>query len=559
MKTRHLHLSAKNVILSVVLFLAILPTQGIAQSEKQLNSHYRELIINYIRQDISNREKIMSQKAERILVNLPNAEKLYDESFLDLKANLVETQNEEGKTEVNFVYELSYNCKSIEGVTDDYKEGVYNWNHSNSCKAICRLTKQFIEDDCQDLFRQGKQVTVRINASTDAKEISKINYNGEYGDFRYCPATYNDESVRISVSQASGITTNAQLAYLRGQSVKHYLEHEVLPLKGTENKFEFHTKTAASQASFYRRSSVQIVVHNAFDELIDEMTKKLKDDGYVDFNIPTTTSRNNETYVLILANEQYPSTFPMVQYASNDAKVFQQYCVSTLGIPERHTKLLENAGRQEIKDLGVEWLKDIARSQKGEVKFLIYYVGHGVTDQNYVPYLIPNGVKTDKIKHFDIKLGCELPLTNREANRILEQSLSLDTLCGWFNRVPNKGITILLDASFNGYQRDGKPFVETKKESEKMKAMRIRNDIVVFSAAQFNKPAYLFDEQHHGFFTYYLLKELRHTKGNIDYETMFNNISKGISYESALQNKLQEPALIAGGKLKDSWGSISFK
>lgn len=555
-----MHTRVKILLVQIVLFMCCFGTSVRAQSESQLNNHYRNLIIDYIRQDIATREKAMTKEAEKLLVSLPNSEKLYDESYITLKTDLAEGTDEDGNPEVNFVYELSYNCRSIEGASDDYREGLYRWNNSNSCKAICNLTKKFLDQNCRDFVRDGKQVTVRINSSTDAKEIKKLDYLGEYGDFRYCPATYNDEPVRISVSKASGITTNAQLAYLRGQSLKSYLEEYVECLKGTENKFEFHTRTAATQGSFYRRSSVQIVVHKAFDELIEAMTIKLKDDGYVDFNIPTTTPNSNpNTYVLIIANEQYPAPFPTVQYAANDANVFQQYCISTLGIPERHTKILADAGRQEIKDLGVEWLKDIARAQKGEVKFIIYYAGHGFTDENYTPYIIPNGVRTEKIRHFDVKIDCDLPLSKGDAKKVIAQSLSLDTLCNWFNRVPNQGITILLDASFNGYQRNGQPFIQTNKESEKMRGMRIRNDIVILSAAQFNKPAYLYDEQHHGFFTYYLLKELRHNKGDIDYETLFNNMSKGISYESSLQNKLQEPAVILGGKAKDSWGVRKFK
>lgn len=557
---RHMHSHIKTHILAIVLFLAASCPHMQAQSESQLNTHYRNLIIDYLRQDMANRGKVMGKEAERILVNLPNADKLYDESFISVKAELVETVDQEGTPEVNFVFDLSYNCKSIEGISDDYREGLYRWNNSNSTKAICNLTRQFLDNNCRDLLRAGKQVSVRINAATDSKEIKHIDYLGEYGDFRYCPATYNDEPVRISVSQASGISTNAQLAYLRGQSLKSYLESQVQVLKATDNQFEFHTRTSATQGSYYRRSSVQITVHKAFDELIDEMTIKLKDDGYVDFNIPVTTPNSNtDTYVLIIANEQYVDPFPIVQYAENDAAIFQQYCVKTLGIPERHTKLLKNPTRTEIKDLGIEWLKDIAVSQKGKVDFVIYYAGHGFTDENYAPYIIPNEVNTDKIKHFDIKIDCDLPLSGHDAKRLIPQCLSLDTLCNWFNRVPNQGITILLDASFNGYQRDGHPFVQIKKDSEKMRGMRIRNDIVILSAAQFNKPAYLYDEQHHGFFTYYLLKELRHNKGDIDYETLFQNISKGISYESALQNKLQEPAVILGGKAKDTWGTRRFK
>lgn len=557
---RHMQHTNYFRFLFFTLFVGAIGISATAQTERQINNEYREMIMNYIRQDVASRSKAMSKEAEQILINLPNDEKLYDETFIDLKADVVEGQDEDGNNELNFVYDLSYNCRHIEGVTDDYPEGSYAWNKSNSCRAICDLTKTLLDGRCSDFFKKGKRVTIKIFTSTDAKEISHINYGGEYGDFKYCPAIYNDENVRISVAQATGISTNAQLAYLRGQSVKSYLESNLNGISGTKNKFEFITKTASNQGSFYRRSSIQIIVHNAFDEVIKEMTEKLEDDDYIDINIPTVDpNSNNNTFVLIIANEQYTNPFPKVDYAANDGGTFQQYCIKTLGVPERHVKILNNVGRQEIKSLGINWLKDITVAVKGQANVIVYYAGHAITDADYNPYIIPNGINTKSIRGIADKMGTEIDLSKKETKKFLAQCLSLDTLCTWFNRVQNQGITFIMDASFDGSQRNGKPLLSIAKSSKKMRGMRIRNDITIFTAAAFNKPAYTYDDQKHGFLTYFMLKELRHNKGNMTYESLFKNINKSISYESSLQGKLQEPAITVGGKIKESWGEKSFK
>ena len=146
-----------------------------------------------------------------------------------------------------------------------------------------------------------------------------------------------------------------------------------------------------------------------------------------------------------------------------------------------------------------------------------------------------------------------------ESDRFLAQCLSLDSLCNWFNRVENEGITILIDASFDGTGRNGEQLLNIPKDTPRMRGMRIRNDIVIMSAANFNKPAYNFNEQQHGFFTYFLLKELKHTKGDIKYGDLMERVRGQLSYESSLQGKLQEPAVSVGGKLKDTWSELRFK
>ena len=203
---------------------------------------------------------------------------------------------------------------------------------------------------------------------------------------------------------------------------------------------------------------------------------------------------------------------PNVPFASNDGEIFYQYCVKTLSIPERHVKLLRNANAEVIKNDGINWLRDITIALNGEAKNLI------------------------------------------------NQCISLDTICNnWFNRVKFKNLTFIIDASFDGNQRTGHSLFTIKKKSSKMKGMRIRNDIVMFCAADWNKTAYSFEQQNHGFLTYFMLKELKRTRGDIDYGTLFETIDHNLNYESSLQGKLQQPKMVLGNKAKEGWQSRKFK
>ena len=537
------------------------PVSG-AQTEHQYNDDIHSFILKRLRQTTMQREKKMNKQIQQMLVNLPNAEKLYDETFVRISTQVIEDTTEEGSPEINFVYNISYNCHHFEGTEDDYPSGAYLWSTSNSCRAICNLTKSMIESELSDIFTAGRTTTITITSTTDAAEIQHIDYKGEFGDLRYMPAVFNDENVRISVDQKDGITTNAQLAYLRARSVQSFLDEQVGVLQRSQNEYRFVTRCFDMTGPHYRRSSLQIVVHGAFDAAARSLEAALLNDEYVDFNIPHIEENiNSKTYALIIADEEYTAPLPNCDFATNDGDVLHQYFVHTLGIPTRHVKVLHNAGRQEIYNEGIHWLKDIIKAQNGDVHIIIYYAGHGVSNQKWAPYLMPSGVDVSKIRAFRSKTGTlpeDIVLKGGDAEKILSQCISFDTLTGWFNRVEALSYTFIIDASFDGIQRSGKPFFTIKKESKRYRTPRVRSDIVVFMAADGDKTAYSFIDQHHGFFTYYILKELKYTRGEITFQDLFNNVTKNQAYESSLQGKLQEPSMIIGGKLGDNWGTRTF-
>lgn len=533
-----------------------------AQSEKQVNNEYRKDILDFIKKDVQKRQKQMNKEAYRYLVNLPYDEKLYDETSVDISSQVVEDVDENGEAETNFVVNLSYKCQNIEGTTDDYPMGAYVYDQSNSCRALCTLAKTMIDGVCKDIFREGKTVTIRISSTTDGVEIAHIDYEGEYGDMRYEPAIFNDEPVRISVNQTDGISTNAQLAYVRARSVRNYIENNINVLSRTENKFEYITKCYGEEGSQFRRSSIEIIVHNAFSETMEEMTAKMIQDEYVDFNLPEAEANSNSsTFVLVVANEDYTGTLPTVPFATNDGAMIMKYCQTVLGVPERHIKVINNATGDEIRK-GVDWLRDISIAVKGEANIIIYYAGLGISDAEYNPFLIPNGIDCEDIKSINLqdkKTGLPVELSKKEVRLFLTQCISLDTLCNWFRRVQSKSVTLIIDAGFNSVQRSGEPMFNIKKTAKRPRGLRIRSDMVLICASEIDKTAYSFDEQHHGFLTYFILKEWKRTRGEISYKELIDNIDKTLSYESSLQGKLQTPIVIAGGKIKEDWGTRSFR
>lgn len=561
MKKIFISFAKRSLAVMAALFMAMpVAMMAQAQSEKQVNNEYHDAIISYLKDEMQKKEKQLNKQARQMLASLPNEFKLYDENFINIRLGVAEGLREDGSTEYNMTYSISYTCSNIEGVTDDYPLGQYHWDESNSSRAICNLTRNIVEGSCKEYFQNNNPVTIRIFSATDVVDITHVPYKAEYGDFRYVPVTYNGEKVRISVSEAEGISTNAQLAYIRAQSIRDFIETNITMLRRDDNNYEYITTNYEREGGQYRRCSIEMIVHGAFDAVAERMTTQLRDDEFVDFNIPEVEPASNKnTYALIFANEEYPAPIPAVPFADNDGRVLATYCQKTLGIPERHIKLFENASREQIRDEAIQWVKDITVAMKGDANIIIYYAGHGILSSDMKPYIIPCDVDAGRLKSINGKVAIgseEIILSKSEMKKLLPQCISIDSICLWFNKVQFKSVTFIIDASFDGMQRSGQPFMAAVSgvANKRMKALRIRNDILVLQSSDFNKTSYSFDAQHHGFFTYFILKELRSSKGSVTVRDLFDNVYSAIGYESSLQGKLQQPVVVPGGKLKDGWG-----
>ena len=572
-------------ILTVVFLVGTLLPLWAQVGEKSLNRRYQNEIRDSLAQVVAERGREMQRTAETLLTALPNNEKLYDESYMTVEAELIDTVYTDGTLHLDLLYRISYNCRHLEGWTDDYPLGAFDVDSSNSCRAICRLTKRFVETTLRDVATAGREVDITISSSADGTEFTtQMPYDGRYGDFRYCPTTFNGERIRISVDRATGISNNCQLAYLRTQSVKAFLEENIEALKKTRNRYQFVTQSYKDSINthYYRRSSIEIRFYDVFASTVQQMQQTRIQDDHVEYNIPVTSVKNEDMYVLIIANENYGSSttsvlIPDVPYALNDGELMREYLVKALGVPERQVKVLKNATLQDIEQEGIHWLAELSQAVAGKkgdeiiptANILIYFAGHGFVDLDGVAYLMPTGINTANIESLQAgkkgNQGFDIVLSKKESKRLAEQCLSIEGLCSRFNAkvLPVKNLTLVVDASFNGTGRDGKPLVRSdrKDEGKKRRKPTLRSDVVAMLAADYTKTAFAFDEHQHGFLTYFLLKEVKLQGDNIfrlTYQDLFEEVARKLGKESALQNRWQEAIGIAGGKYKEGWQKMKI-
>lgn len=259
--------------------------------------------------------------------------------------------------------------------------------------------------------------------------------------------------------------------------------------------------------------------------------------GDVDFYIPIADNVSNHTFAVVISNEKYQMEKP-VQYAENDGNTFAEYCKKTLGLPEKNVHFITNATLNNIKH-EIKWLEDVIAVYHGDAKVIFYYAGHGIPDeQNKSAYLLPiDGYGSD-----------------------VTTGYALEDLYKALGSLPSKSVTVFLDACFSGAKRDGDMLASARGVAIKVKQATPVGNIVVFSAAQGDETAYPYKEEEHGLFTYYLLKKLQETKGNVTLGELSDYIKTQVERQSIVINgKLQSPSFVSTATIANSWKKWTLK
>ncbi len=256
----------------------------------------------------------------------------------------------------------------------------------------------------------------------------------------------------------------------------------------------------------------------------------------VDMNIPVSANREENTFALIIANENYEFVDD-VQFAINDGEIFREYCIKTLGIPERQVWLYKNASGGIIAG-GVDKMLQ-AMNIFDNPKVIVYYCGHGIPDEKTGDaYIIPTDGKGTNVA----------------------TCYSLNKLYKTLSSAKAASVTYFMDACFTGANRDGSMLVAARGVAREAKKEIVTGNTVVFSAASGDETAMPFKEKRHGLFTYFLLKKLQETQGNVSYGELAEYINSNVKKEAFLTNeKPQNPVVATSESVSAEWKKLRIK
>lgn len=257
----------------------------------------------------------------------------------------------------------------------------------------------------------------------------------------------------------------------------------------------------------------------------------------VDVDIPQIKEVNDKTFAVIIANENYDRE-AQVDFALNDGETFRKYCRMTLGVPESNIRYVADATLNNMRG-EINWLCKVAEAHQGEAEILFYYAGHGIPDERTSSaYLLPtDGYGSD-----------------------VETGYKLSELYDRFGRIPARSVTVFLDACFSGAQRSGEMLASARGVAIKVRDDAPSGNTVVFSAASSDETAYPYREKGHGLFTYFLLKKLQSSAGDVTLGELGDYITTNVSRQSiVVNNKSQTPKPIPSPILSGSWENLKLR
>ena len=448
---------------------------------------------------------------------------------------------------VNFTYGIREEDRgrgvrfNVENRTDDFPLGAYNPTQSNACRLMLEFAKNKIETELLKYLTPQARVTIVITGETDGTPIrNRMPYNGEFGDFNNRLIFLNNELHNMTVTQETGITSNAQLAFLRAQGVENFIRTFVTPLHQTRNTFQIHAVENRQLGDEYRRISIEFIIHGAFNDVMEdqeEIAENFVSD--IQMNIPTRNRVNNDLFVLIIANENYSPEHMVseVPFAINDGKIFAEYCQKTLGIPARHIIHIEDGTMNRIQD-GIDRITALLRSEGGNASAIVYYAGHG----------IPNAETNEA---FIIPVDANPTRTT--------QLISLPSIYRQLGAAPAKSVLVVIDACFSGTRRNGEMILAgTRSVRIRPREEQIAGNLIIMAATDGFQTAQPMREQQHGLFTYYLLKTLQESNGNITLGDWFDRTRRTVARESILRLAEQTPTFTVSPAMENTWRNIRF-
>lgn len=294
-------------------------------------------------------------------------------------------------------------------------------------------------------------------------------------------------------------------------------------------------ETARQEQSAKVESVVTSMPKPATESL--SLAKSTDSKSDIDVDIPAADVVNEHVFAFIFANENYQDV-ANVAHAINDGEAMAAYCKMTFGIPESNVRFVKDATlnnmRREIK-----LMSQIANAYKGDASFIIYYAGHGVPDEDTrKAYLLPvDGFAGD-----------------------YSTCYSLNDFYNAIGQMPVRRNIVFIDACFSGATRTDEMLFAARGVVITPKEDSPTGNTIVISSAKGNETSYSYDEKQHGLFTYYLLKKIKESKGEVPLGALVEYLKDSVLKKSIVVNsKSQTPTVCISSNIDAGWEAWKLK
>lgn len=396
-----------------------------------------------------------------------------------------------------------------------------------------------------------------VESRTSPNFITSLgNYDSDYGIFPVKTTNFGVMYMKVPANEADELKRNWQRVTV---APKYGIVDDQIAILSC--KYTFNGKTYANVTTYENDTDVTLALKD-LDQMSIEIhddereqglvaerissdapsatpvqKKSVKVDNTIDKNIPRTKDKNENTFAVIIGNENY-EVAEKVPFAINDAKVFVQYCALTLGIPEKNIFARTDVSLAGIRRI-VRDIRNVAAAfSDREINIIFYYSGHGIPDESsHGSYILPIDVDGTS----------------------MEDCYSMAQLYNEFGSL-NAKVYMFIDACFSGTVRGDGVIVAARGTVIKPKPAVLSGNMVVFSASSGNETAFPYVEKGHGLFTYFLLSKLRESRGDVTLGELGEYITRCVSQESSLVNrKPQTPTVTVSDAMQQQWSNMKLR
>ncbi len=252
-------------------------------------------------------------------------------------------------------------------------------------------------------------------------------------------------------------------------------------------------------------------------------------------------SKTEEAIAIIIGIEKYKNVSE-ASFSNNDAVLFKEYAIRSLGVAESRIKLHLDKDAEKIdilKTLKV-WLP--TQIIPGKTDVYIFYSGHGLPSVDGKGfYLLPYDSDTDFLDETAIR-----------ESKLIEE----------LQKLSPKSVKIFLDSCFVGQNKQGdtllpgaRPII-LKSNKDNFPA-----NFTVIAASSSNQISWSSQDLKHGIFSFYLMKGMEgdadiNNDGEINAGELINYLKQKVAKQAALNNHIQNPQLIGDSDTRISGKKI---
>lgn len=420
--------------------------------------------------------------------------------------------------------------------TDDYKARVNEVSRNN-------MIELFTQEAIDSIANSEMQI-----------DFESLQYDADNESFKILFSNKKSIIINVPIGEAPSFDKNISnidilnKKFTLNKSDEFALLH--LELTNPENKktYVYDSKEDVAFSSTklnLQFEEVEVIlpeksIASSAQEEVKEITVGKSD---VDIRIPETKKQKNNTYVLVIGNEDYTkyqnnlSSESNVKYARNDAIIFAKYAEKTLGIPKENITVVTDAISSQIKRELIRLINK-AKYSSEKAELIFYFSGHGFPDlQTQEAYIMPVDISSTSVK----------------------DGIKLSKLYSDLTEFETQKVTVILDACFSGGGRNQGLLAAKGVKVKPKEEILDKGNLVVFSASTGEQESLFYNDKQHGIFTYFLLKKLQESKGEITYSEMAEYLKKIVPLTSSdINYKEQNPQVNVSIEAKNNWELWEF-